>query len=70
MKTQKLQFVLTSLYDSQKDKKLIKKCPTLITKLNRKIQTLISKSTKVSYLLLFINNSDNSRLTSCFRKSC
>ena len=59
MKTQKLQFALAGLYGSQKKKKNQK----LIL---RKILIQIFKCTKCFYLLLFINNSNNSRYTSSF----
>ena len=78
MKTQKLQFALTSLHNLQKRKnqKLIKKpkkqkkpCPIVIMKANRKILTQISKSTKFfTYYIVFINNSNDSRYTSCLFK--
>ena len=58
MKTQKLQFALAGLYGSQK-----KKNQKLIL---RKILIQIFKCTKCFYLLLFINNSNNSRYASSF----
>ena len=70
MTTQFLQFALTSLYDSQKKSKTKKKkCPTVITKANRKIPTQIFKSTKLfTYYVLSINNSNDSRYKSSFLK--
>ena len=67
IRTQKLQFALTSLCDSQKkiQKLMKKKSLTVILKPNRKILTQIIKSTNFfTYYILFINNSTDSRYAS------
>ena len=68
MKTQKLKIALIGLCDSQKKSKTNKKGLAVIIKANRKILSQIFKSTKLFYLLLFINNSNNSRHKSSFLK--
>ena len=52
-----------------RNQKLIKKCPTVIIKANRKMLTKIFKSIEFfTYYILFIYNSNDSRYTSFLKK--